>query len=90
MASSDSLMASGGATPPPEISKTTKSMTRKFLPHVGTHAEAQNQKKIDRTGLVCKLQTKIPKTPIFRNATSRHANFTKFCKNVTIDVRNKP
>ena len=44
----------------------------------------------DITWLVCKLQTKIPKNPIFRNATSRNANFTKFCRIVTIDVRNKP
>ena len=47
-------------------------------------------KKIKITGLICKVQTKIPKNPIFRNATSRHANFTKFCKIVTIDLRNKP
>ena len=39
---------------------------------------------------VCKLQTKILKTPIFGNATSRHANFTKFCRNVTVGVRNEP
>ena len=36
--------------------------------------EAQNQKQIDRSGPVCKLQTKIPKIQIFGNATSRHAN----------------
>ena len=42
------------------------------------------------TWLVCKLQTKILKNLIFWNATSRRANFTKFCKVVTIDVRNKP
>ena len=48
------------------------------------------RKKYAITLLVCKLQTKIPKNPIFRNATSRHANFMKFCRIVTIDVRNKP
>ena len=36
------------------------------------------------------LQTKIPEIPIFGNATSRHANLTKFCRNINIDVRNKP
>ena len=63
----------------------------KFLPDVGIHNEARNQKKkFEITGPVCKLQTKIPKIPIFRNATSRRANFMKFCRIVTIDVRNKP
>ena len=44
----DSLMASGGWgwKHPPEISKTTKGRTMKFLPLVGTHVEAQNQKQI--------------------------------------------
>ena len=42
---SGSLMASGGWKHP-EISKTTKAMTTKFLPLVGTHMEAQNQNKI--------------------------------------------
>ena len=59
----------------------------KFLPDVGIHKEARNQKKIDITGPVCKLQTKILKNPNFGNATSMHANFTKFCRIVTIDVR---
>ena len=62
----------------------------KFLPDVGIYKEARNQKKkFDITGPVCKLQNKIQKIPIFRNATSRHANFTKFCRIVHIDVRNK-
>ena len=41
------LMASGegGNTHTPEISKTTKGMSMKFLPDVGTHMEAQNQIK---------------------------------------------
>ena len=43
---SDSLMASGGGVPaPPKISGTTKGMTMKFLPDVGIHKEARNQKK---------------------------------------------
>ena len=45
---SDSLMASGdggGGSTPPKISGTTKGMTMKFLPDVGIHKEAQNQKK---------------------------------------------
>ena len=46
----------------------------------------ENRKDFDITWLVCKLQTKIPKISISRNATSRHANFTKFCRIVTIDV----
>ena len=29
---------------PPEISQNTKGMSMKFLPHVGNHMEAQNQK----------------------------------------------
>ena len=77
--------------PPSEISRTTKGMTMNFLPDVGIYKEARNQiKNVDITGPVCKLQIKIPKIPIFRNATSRHANFTKFCMIVTIDVRIKP
>ena len=44
-------------------------MTMKFYFYVGTHREVQNQKKI---------QTKVKKNLIFGNATSRHANFTKF------------
>ena len=77
--------------PPPKISGTTKGMTMKFLPDVGIHKEARNQKKnFDLTGPVCKLQTKILKNTIFGNATFGHANFTKFCRIVTIDVRNKP
>ena len=75
---------------PPDISGTTKGRTMKFLPDVGNHKEARNQKKIDITGLVCTLQTKIPKIPIFENATFRHANLTTFCRNINMDVRNKP
>ena len=75
---SDSLMLSGGwKQHPPEISKTTKGMTMKFLPDSGTYKEAQNQ-RFDKSGLVCKLQTKIPKISKFGNATSRHTNITKF------------
>ena len=63
---SDSLMASGGWKHPPEISKTTKGMSMKFLPDVGTYMEAHNQKKFfDISGLVCKLQTKVPRIAIF-------------------------
>ena len=43
---SESLIASGGVVPPPpKISGTTKGMTMKFLPDVGIHYEARNQKK---------------------------------------------
>ena len=88
---SDSLMASGGGVPPPpKISGTTKGMTMKFLPDVGIYNEARNKKKIDMNCPACKLQTKIPKIRIFGNATSRHTNLTKFCRNINIDVRNKP
>ena len=80
----DSAIASGGWYHPPKISETTGPMTMKFLPDVKLNKEARNQ------NFFCKLQTKIPKSPIFRNATSRHANLTKFCRIVTIDVRNKP
>ena len=58
----------------------------KFLPDAGTHWRYKI-KKIDLTGPVCKEQNKIP---IFINATSSHANFMKFCRIVTIDVRNIP
>ena len=72
------------------ISGTTKGMTIKFLPDVGIHKEAGNQKNFgDITGPVCNLQTKILKNLIFGNATSRHPNFTKFCRIVTIDVRDE-
>ena len=42
---SDSVMATGGVPPNPKISGTTKGMTMKFLPDVGIHKEARNQKK---------------------------------------------
>ena len=47
------------------------------------------KKEFDISGLICKLRTKIPKIPIFGNATSKHAYFTKFCRIVHI-VRNDP
>ena len=80
-------MSSGGKNNPHKISGTTIGMTMKFLPDVSIFKEAQNQKTIDITVLVCKLQTKIKKT-CFGTATSRGANFTKFCQIVNIDVRN--
>ena len=40
-------------------------------------------------GPVCKLQIKILKISIFGNAIFRRANLTKFCRIVTIDVKNK-
>ena len=42
------------------------------------------------SGLVCKVQTKIPKIPIFENTFSRHANLTIIRRNINIDVRNEP
>ena len=45
----DSLMASVGGVGgsiPPKISGTTNGMAMKFLPDVGIHKEARNQKKI--------------------------------------------
>ena len=71
----------------PKISETTGRMydheifTRRQAQLGGTKSEFF----FDITWLVCKLQTKL----FFRNAFSRHANFTKFCRIVTIDVRNK-
>ena len=88
---SNDLMASGGGGgwfQSREILGTTKGMTMKFIPDVGIHKEAQNKKKFDKTGRVCKLRTKIPKIPIFGNAASRHANFATFYRIVIIDVRN--
>ena len=70
-------------TTPIKISGTTKDMTMTFLPDVGIYKEAQNQ-KIDIAGPVCKLQTKD-----FWKSTSRHANLSKLCWIVTIDVRNE-
>ena len=64
-------------------------MTMKFLSHSGTYKEAQNQRNFDISDLVYELQTKTPKTPIFLNATSRHAKFTKLCRIVHIDIRKK-
>ena len=40
-------------------------MTMKYLADAGTHMKAQNQKRIEISGLVCKLESKIPKNPIF-------------------------
>ena len=48
----------------------------------------KSENEFDITLLVCKLQTKIPKNPIFRNITSWHANFEKFCRIVNIDIKN--
>ena len=42
----DRLMASGRGFHPPEISGTTKDMNMKFLPDVGNHKEARNQKNV--------------------------------------------
>ena len=36
----------GGGSTPTKILGTTKGMTMKFLPDVGTHKEAQNKKKM--------------------------------------------
>ena len=73
-----------------KISGTTKVMTMKFLPDVSIYKEAQNQKMFyEITFPVCELQTEIKKT-ILENATSRLAYLTKFCRIVTIDVRNEP
>ena len=80
---SDSLMASGGDGSVPLRSRGLQKvcMTMKFLPDVGVYKEAWNQKKnFDITGLVCKLQTKILKNPIFGNATSRHAKILQECQ----------
>ena len=87
---SDSLMASEGWKHPTEISKTTKGMTMRFLPLVGTHMKAENQKRFfDIYGLVCKLQTEVQKIVIFGIATTRHANCTKFGRIVHINFRDK-
>ena len=59
----------------------------KFLPDVSIQGE-QN-KEIDITDAVCKLQTKITKTTIFGIANSRHAKFPKFYRIVNMDVINK-
>ena len=84
---SDSLMASGGGSTRPEISGSKHGMTMKFLPDVGIHREARNQKCFfDISGLICKLQTKTQKIPTLKKATYRHANFTKFCRIVHIDI----
>ena len=77
---SDSLIASG-------ILETRKGMTMNFyqiLVYIKRH-------KINKiiTGTVFKVQTQIPKKMTFGNATSRHANFTTFCRIVTTDVRNE-
>ena len=71
----------------PTISETTIDTTTKYLPDIGIYKEAQNQKKIDISGSVCKLLTKIPKNSIFGNGTSRHAIFTTFCRIINIDVK---
>ena len=87
---SDSSLASGGLETPPKISGATEGTTMKFLPDVGIYKESKIKKKFDIIGPVCKLQIKIQKIPIFGIASSRHANFTKFYRNINIDVRYKP
>ena len=79
-------MAPGGVPIPPKISGTTKGMTMKYM-----LVSIRRHKIIffDITGPVCKLQNEITKIPIFGNATSRHANFTKFFKIINIEIRNK-
>ena len=87
---SDNLMPSRGWKHPPKISKTTKAITMKFLPRVGNYKKAQNRNFIfDLSVLVFRLQTKIPKIPILGNVFSRHANVTKFCRIVHIEVKNE-
>ena len=51
LAFSDSLMASRGMVPPPEIPGTIKGTTMKFLPDVGIHKEARNKKMLTWFGL---------------------------------------
>ena len=63
------------------ISKTTGSMTVKLQPDIKLIKEARNQKSFWHD---------LSEKPVFGNETSRHAIFTKFCRIVTIDVRNKP
>ena len=89
---SDSLMASrGGGSTPPWALRNYKRYDHEIFTRCCYSLGGPKSKKIfDITGPVCKLQTKIPKIPIFGNATSRHANLTKFCRNINIDVRNKP
>ena len=62
----------------------------KFYQNSSSVRRHEIRKKFERTWLVCKLQTKIPKNQIFRKAYFRHSNITKFCRIVTIDVRNNP
>ena len=76
-----------GAENPPKITKAKKGMTMNFLQDVDTHIRPKTIFFI-LTGPICKLQTKIMKTPIFGNATARHANITKFCRIINIDIGN--
>ena len=88
---SDSLMASGGWLHLPWDLRNYKRYDHEICTRCWYSLGGTKSKKVfDITGPVCKLQTKIPKMPIFRNATSRHPNFTKYCRIVTIDVKSKP
>ena len=79
-----------GMVPPPMRSQELQKLWPWNFYQILVSTRRHEIKKIfDRTCLVCKLQTKIPKDPIFGNATSRHANLTKFCRIVAIDVRNE-
>ena len=72
-----------------KISKTTLGMTIQFESDVSIHKEAQNQKEL-LTLLVLSVneKTKFQKK-VFKNASSRHAKFMKFCRNVDINVENE-
>ena len=73
----DSLLASRGQYHPLQILETTGRMTMKFLTDVKLNQEAGNQKTFVN-------YRQILKNPIFRNATSNHANFTKFCRTINL------
>ena len=67
---------------------TIERMTKKLLPYLKLNEEARNQNFFwhNLTGLWITDQNW--KRWMFRNATFRHSNFTKFCRSINIDVQN--
>ena len=86
----DCLLASGGDPPPPPLRsrKLLDVWPWIFLPDVKLSEEARDRKFFwhNLTGLW--IIDRIPKNQNFRNANSRHTNFTTFCKIINIDVWN--
>ena len=74
----------------PKIFGTTKSIDINFLQMLVFIRRNAIKKFGLHKFLGYKLHTKVLKIPISGNATSGHANFTKFCRSISIDIKIDP